>query len=77
MSFDEKILDLIMQRMDDHKEESNRRFDSLSKDVSDIKSDVKSISQWRVKIATGIVISGFAVTLVFKICEIGIRYILK
>lgn len=39
--------DLIIRLMETHKEESNRRFDSLENKVSGVEKKVDSLSQWK------------------------------
>jgi hypothetical protein len=70
----DQILDLLSRRMDDHRDEANRRFDALALDIHEVKTEVKSISSWRWKIAGGIIVSGFGISLVFKLCEHVLEY---
>lgn len=66
---DKKVIDLLIQRMDDHKDESNRRFDQLSLDIVEVKKEVKSISQWRWKIGGGVVAVGIFFSFMCKVVE--------
>lgn len=40
-------LHLIVKLMESHKEDSNRRFDSLEKKVAGVEKKVDSLSQWK------------------------------
>lgn len=44
---EDSVVNLIIKRMDDHKEETNRRFDALNDQISEMRDDVKSLTKWK------------------------------
>lgn len=44
---DDQVLNLLLKRMDDHKDETNRRFDSMELHMKEVKKDVGSLKQWK------------------------------
>lgn len=59
---DKQIVDLIMKRMDDQKEDTNRRLDEMMESLSDVKMDVKYLILYRAKVAgIGVVAGGLLI----------------
>lgn len=59
---DKQIVDLLIKRMDDQKEETNRRLDDVMLNLSDVKKDVKYLILYRSKVAgMGIVAGGILI----------------
>jgi hypothetical protein len=62
----DREFELLVKRMDDHREESQRQFNELSKDLAEMKDDIKSISQWRWKLGGIGVAFGIILSLIFE-----------
>lgn len=44
---DNPIIDLINKRMDDHREDSRRRFDDLSTKIEVISQEIATLKEWK------------------------------
>ena len=68
---DDRVLNLLIKRMDDHKNESNRRFDEIQKDIHEINDKVEMLTSWRLRIGAFGIVAGIIAAFVWDLFKIG------
>lgn len=66
----DKVIDLLIKSIDEHKENTEKRFDEIRDDMLEIKTDMKSLLLYRAKIGGMGVLAGSMLVLVFEIGKI-------
>ena len=72
---DEQVLNLVLKRMDDHKDENIRRFNSLSSEIKEVKAEVLGISKWQWKVGGISLAAGIIAAAVWKFALVIIEKI--
>lgn len=44
---DDQVLDLLIKRMDDHRYESNRRLDEVSRHLGNLSVEISGLKEWK------------------------------